>query len=133
MSRQVDAYIEALPPAKRVIAEHIRELICTTIPNVEEKYSFKIPFYYYFGMFCYLNEVPAGIELCFCRGKDLVMTWPQLETKGRAMVASLLLQSEKDIRQKQVAHILLHAADWNQEAKLSGISMVASKKKKGRN
>lgn len=128
MHRLVTAWIEALPETKRDLAETLRALIHRMVPHVDERYSFKLPFYHYFGMFCYINEVKNGVELCFCRGKDLVLTWPQLELKGRAIVASVLLTEPKEIDSLQIGQLLLHAAEWNKEAHILKKPMVRKKK-----
>jgi uncharacterized protein len=129
MNRLVDAYIESLPETKREIAEAIRELILTTIPDVEEKLSFKIPFYHYFGMFCYLNEVEEGIDVGFCKGKDLVFAWPQLDLRDRVMVASVIITSKKEIQTFQLEQLLQAASHWQIEAKQMKVPMVKTKKK----
>lgn len=132
MNRLVDEYIESLPDEKREIAEQLREMILSLIPNVQEKLSFKIPFYHYHGMFCYLNEVRDGIDLGLCRGKDLVDVLPQLEQGKRVMVASVIIRSKKEIQTKQIEEVLLTAANWQQEAKRLKISMINAKKKKAK-
>ncbi len=129
MNRLVDEYIESLPDEKREIAGHLREMILTLIPHVQEKLSFKIPFYHYHGMFCYLNEVKDGIDLGLCRGKDLVDVLPQLEQGKRVMVASVIVRSKKEIQTKQIEEVLLTAANWQEEAKRLKISMINAKKK----
>jgi uncharacterized protein len=129
MNRLVDEYIESLPEEKREIAEQLRELIHTVVPHVQEKHSFKIPFYHYHGMFCYLNEVADGIDLGLCRGKDLVDVLPQLELRNRVMVASVILRSKKEIQTKNIQEVLLTAANWQEEAKRLKISMINTKKK----
>jgi len=129
MNRLVDEYIESLPDEKREIAEQLREMILTLIPHVQEKLSFKLPFYHYHGMFCYLNEVKDGIDLGLCRGKDLVDVLPQLEQGKRVMVASVIVRSKKEIQTKQIEEVLLTAANWQEEAKRLKISMINTKKK----
>ncbi len=129
MNRLVDEYIESLPDEKREIAELLREMILTLIPHVQEKLSFKIPFYHYHGMFCYLNEVKDGIDLGLCRGKDLVDVLPQLEQGKRVMVASVIVRSKKEIQTKQIEEVILTAANWQEEAKRLKISMINAKKK----
>ena len=129
MNRLVDEYIESLPDEKREIAEQVRELILSVIPNVQEKLSFKIPFYHYHGMFCYINEVKDGIDLGLCRGKDLVDVLPQLEQGKRVMVASVIIRNKKEIRSKQIEEVLLTAANWQEEAKRLKNSMINTKKK----
>nr|WP_294907387.1 DUF1801 domain-containing protein [uncultured Lacibacter sp.] len=129
MNRLVDEYIESLPDEKREIAEQIREMILTLIPHVQEKLSFKIPFYHYHGMFCYINEVKDGIDLGLCRGKDLIDVLPQLEQGKRVMVASVIVRSKKEILTKKIEDVLLTAANWQEEAKRLKISMINTKKK----
>jgi hypothetical protein len=104
-------------------------MILSIIPNVQEKLSFKIPFYHYQGMFCYLNEVKEGINLGLCRGKDLIDVLPQLEQGKRLMVASVIISNKKEIRSKQIEEVLLTAANWQEEAKRLKIPMVNTKKK----
>ena len=129
MNRLVDEYIESLPNEKREIAEQVREMILSLIPHVQEKLSFKIPFYHYHGMFCYINEVKDGIDLSLCRGKDLIDVLPQLEQGKRVMVASVIIRSKKEIQTKQIEEVLLTAANWQEEAKRLKISMINTKKK----
>jgi uncharacterized protein len=124
----VDDYMEALPEGQRQTAVALREMIFSLVPAVQEKLSFKIPFYHFFGMFCYINAVPGGIDLGLCRGKDLAAEFPSLETKGRAIVATVTLYSKKEICIKQVKEIIIAAAVWNEEAKKNKVPMV---KKKG--
>jgi uncharacterized protein len=129
MNKGVDSYIEALPDTKREIAEALRELIFSVVPNVEERLSYKIPMYHYFGMFCYMNEVKQGIDLGFMRGRDLLFAWPQLEARNRAIVASVVLTSKKDILQLNIEALLLGAAAWNEEAKRTKVPLLKSHKK----
>lgn len=129
MNRLVDEYIESLPDEKREIVEQLRELIHTVVPHVHEKHSFKIPFYHYHGMFCYLNEVSDGIDLGLCRGKDLIDVLPQLELRNRVMVASVIIRNKKEIQTKNIQEVLLTAANWQEEAKRLKISMINTKKK----
>lgn len=117
MSRQVDAYIDQLETPLAETAALIRQLLLENVPGIEEKFSFKIPFYHYHGMFCYLNKTKEGLDLGFCRGKDLVMAFPQLDLRGRDMVASVVLTQPKDIHQLQIPELIIAAAAWNEEAK----------------
>lgn len=130
MNRKVDAYIEALPEEKKELYQQLRELILENVPGVEEKLSFKIPFYHYFGMFMYLNLTKDGVDVAFCRGKDLLTTFPQLENKDRAIIASVCIKNKKDIDAFEVRQMIITAAHWNEEAKRLNISMVKKRKKK---
>ncbi|PZR25022.1 MAG: hypothetical protein DI535_19880 [Citrobacter freundii] len=128
--RAVDDYIDALPDERRVICEKIRDMIFSLVPAVEERFSFKIPFYHYFGMFLYLSNTADGIAVSFCRGKDLVDLFPELSSNGRTIVASVCISTTAEIYSKQLQEIILTAAAWNQEAKMLKIPMVKTGKKK---
>lgn len=120
----VDAYIEALPDQQRELMQQVRSLILRTVPQAEERFSFRIPFYHYFGMFCYLNKADEGIALSFCRGKDLVAAFPQLQQKNCAIIASVILYTVKDIVRLELPQLIAAAAQWNEEAKKLGVRMV---------
>jgi uncharacterized protein len=126
----VDDYILNLEGQQQKIAQRLRQMLLTLVPGIQEKFSFKIPFYHYFGMFCYINAVPNGIDLGFCRGKDLVTEFSSLQMKNRAMVASVCLYSIKEIEQKEVREIIIAAALWNEEAKKKRVPMVNKRKAK---
>lgn len=124
----VDIYIDDLPENQKAIVTILRQMLYELVPNIQEKYSFKLPFYHYFGMFCYINKIPNGIDFCFCRGKDLMNEFPQLLIKKRAKIAGVELYSLKDISTKEVKEIILTAAAWNKEAKQNNIPMVSKRK-----
>jgi uncharacterized protein len=124
MVKTVDAYIDGLPADEGMVVESLRKLIHLLVPGVQEKLSFKIPFYHYFGMFCYINRSKDGIDLGFCRGKDLTEEFPQLQLKKRAIVATLSLKTRKDISRLRVNEIIVAAAIWNEAAKKNKIPMV---------
>lgn len=123
----VDDYIFNLSAEQQAIANKVRQLLLTLVPGIQEKLSFKIPFYHYYGMFCYINAIPNGIDVGFCRGKDLAGEFEHLEEKGRAIVATVALYTTKDIQQKELREIIIAAALWNEEAKKKKIPMVKKK------
>ncbi|MBK7557035.1 MAG: DUF1801 domain-containing protein [Chitinophagaceae bacterium] len=128
MPGNVDAYLFTLTDPQQIIANRLRLLLFELVPEIQEKLSFKIPFYHYFGMFCYINAIPDGIDLGFCRGKDLVEEFPHLESRNRAIVASVTLYSLTDIYEKEVRAMIVAAALWNEEAKKKKIPMVKKMK-----
>ena len=76
----------------------------------------------------YLNNRQEGIDVAFCRGKDLLQAFPQLQRKQRAIVATLCIHDKKDIIRLELRQLIIAAAAWNEEAKRLNIPMV---KKKG--
>jgi uncharacterized protein len=123
----VDEYIFNLSSKQQAIAEKVRNLLLTLVPGIQEKFSFKIPFYHYYGMFCYINTIPNGIDVAFCRGKDLAEQFEYLNTKSRAMVASVQIYTLQEIAEKQLHEIVVTAALWNEEAKKKKIPLVKKK------
>jgi hypothetical protein len=128
MNRKVDEFIEALANEQRELCELIREMIWENVPAVEERLSFKIPFYHYFGILMYMNPSKQGIDIGFCRGKDLVEAFPQLIIGNRAIVAILTISSKKDIHSLDLRQLIITAAAWNEEAKRLKLPMVKKKK-----
>jgi hypothetical protein len=64
-SRLVDEYIEALPQPQQAIADKVRATLLESIPHLDERFSFKLPFYHYYGMFAYLRAADGVVYLCF--------------------------------------------------------------------
>jgi uncharacterized protein len=120
----VDSHIDGLTEDKKIIAVQLRSIIHALVPGVQEKFSFKIPFYHYFGMFCYINPVKDGIDLGICNGKSFADDFEHLEVKGRALIATMRLHTLKDIAAKQVKEIIATAA-------IEKENLAAAKKKKG--
>jgi hypothetical protein len=124
----VDIYIDDLPSPQKQIATKVRELIFELVPNVQEKFSYKLPFYHFHGIFCFINKIPNGIDVGFCRGQDLLNEFPQLQVKQRKLVASIELFSIKQIKEKELREIITTAAIWNEEAKRNNISIFKKNK-----
>ena len=127
-TRLVDVYIDALNENDKQIAEKIRAMLFDLVPAIEERYSFKLPFYHYFGMFCYINKVKEGIEFNFCRGKDLQMAFPELAIKNRAIIAGITIANIKEIDIGMLQELILAAAEWNETCKKNKTPMVKKKK-----
>ncbi|HAI83297.1 MAG TPA: hypothetical protein DCL43_06500 [Chitinophagaceae bacterium] len=128
---QVDVFIEQLPETEALIATHLRKLILQTVPAITEKFSFKTPFYHYHGMFCYISKLKkGGIELCFCRGKDLEDAFPQLEQRGRSIIAGVTLRQMTDIVTLEIASLIMAAAAWQAQAKQEGVPMLIAPPRK---
>jgi uncharacterized protein len=128
--KEVDQYIDDLPEELQEVAEMIRTILFRVVPDIEEKFSFKIPFYHYYGMFCYLTTLRGKrLHLSFIRGKDLASLYPQLEQKGRAMAASISFGSKKDLNKAAITELITTAAVWQKEAFDQGEGFVKRKKK----
>jgi hypothetical protein len=119
-----------MPDELQEIAEHIREILFRTVPDIQESFSFKVPFYKYFGMFCYMTTMGKKnqLHLSFLRGKDLVAMYPQLEQKGRVMAASICFSSKKGFNKAEITELITTAAIWQKEAFELGEGFLQKKK-----
>jgi uncharacterized protein len=122
--KTVDAYVDGLPSDRFMLCAYLRQLIITTVPGVEERLSFRIPFYHYYGMFMYLNNTKQGIDVAFCRGKDLIEAFPLLELKNRATIATITIVDKKQVLQYDLPQLIATAAEWNKEAKALKIPII---------
>lgn len=122
--RQVDEYIDTIPPEQQALCEKIRSMVHSLIPGVEERFSYRLPFYHYYGILLFLQYKDNGIRVTFCRGKDLVLSFPQLIRDNRAIVAHVLIRNQKDIVTTDLRSMMIAAAEWNKEAKQLGISVL---------
>lgn len=85
-------------------------------PHAQEKISYKIPFFYFYGPLCYLNPAPDGVDLSFVQGNRLSNEQKLLEEKGRKTVASIRFHSlaEVEEQESEIRQILNEAAILNQ-------------------
>lgn len=49
----VDDYMNGLPDEKRLVLEHLRQVIKSAAPEAEEVISYQMPAYKYHGILCY--------------------------------------------------------------------------------
>lgn len=91
----------------------IRQIIFETIPNVEEKYKWKIPFYYVNGKgICYLNILKNTnfVDLGFINGHKLVNNQEVLTTRNRKMIKSIEYLTLESVDVNILKEVLLEAA-----------------------
>ena len=67
----VATFIEELPLPLQRLAYQLRRLILTTLPQAEEQFKWKVPFYYAHGPLCYLTPGRGCLILGFYRGAAL--------------------------------------------------------------
>ena len=107
----VEQYILNQREPLQSIMLYIRQIIME-IPNMEEKYKYKIPFYYYKGKpICYLNILKETnyVDLSFWDGFKLSDKYNLLKGNNRKMVKSLEFKSLKEININILKETLLEA------------------------
>ena len=94
----------------------LRSIILNTADGIEEKFSFKIPFYYYYGWMCYttIERKTDSVYIAFLRGFELSDEQGILEEKGRTMVKSITYTHVKEIDEDVLLNILHEALLLNE-------------------
>lgn len=92
---------------------YVRSVIKNTLPTVEEKYSYRIPFYYYNKKpMCFLNILKGKnyVDVVFMDGKILEEKYPQLKNDNkRKRVRSLQVKSLEDFDELLFVELLKEA------------------------
>ena len=98
----------------------LRSLILYVGPHVQEKLSYKIPFFYFHGPLCYLNPTFEGLDIGLVRGRELSNEQGLLELKGRKFVKTIRLHSLAELSEKEhtIRQILNEAAILNEHYRL---------------
>jgi len=93
-----EAYILDQPEPFRAILLHVQSIIEHTIPEVELKYKYRIPFYYINGKpFCYLNQSKDYVDIGFWSAAHLTVHLDKMTTAGRKVMKSLRYKSLLEI------------------------------------
>lgn len=114
-------YILNQPEPYKGILLQVQLLIETTVPEVELRFKYKIPFYYLGGKpFCYLNVPPKKtyVDVGFWSSAHLSVHVDKMITKGRKVIKSLRyhtladLDAEVLIAVLQEARMVNHKGFW---------------------
>ncbi|AMM50204.1 hypothetical protein TH61_02105 [Rufibacter sp. DG15C] len=71
-SPQVSAYIQHQESELQPLLQRLRRFILQAAPQVEERFIYKCPFYYYLGQLCYMSTTKTGSAyLGFVKGMHL--------------------------------------------------------------
>jgi hypothetical protein len=72
----VSEFLSFLPEEELKIVEALRMLVMKCIPDVKEKLSYNVPFYFRYARICFIwpgsvpwgKKIKTGVELGFCKG-----------------------------------------------------------------
>ena len=119
-------YISAQPDHTRQIMNLLRSWIHDLGPHTQEKISYHIPFFYFYGPLCYLSPNNDGVDLSFVKGNELEDESGLLDARDRKQVKSVTLYSiaEAEEHEDEIRRLLNQAAIVNE--------YHASRKKKKR-
>jgi hypothetical protein len=100
---------------------YIRSVIFKTLPKVEERYSYKIPFYYHNKKaLCYLNVLKNTdfVDIAFVQGFLLENKFPQLKDhNNRKQVRSLQIKRIDFFDERTFSKILKEASNLLDKSK----------------
>jgi uncharacterized protein YdhG (YjbR/CyaY superfamily) len=113
---EVQEYISEQRISQKEIMSVLRRWILDLGPHAQEKISYTVPYFYFYGPLCYLTAPADGVDLSFAHGKKLSNEQKLLEVKNRKTVASIRFHSlaEVEEREEQIRQILNEAAILNQ-------------------
>jgi len=108
--------ISEQPDPQREIMTILRSWILDLGPHTQEKLSYKIPYFSFYGTLCYLNPHEEGIDLGFTKGYELTDDQKILESKGRKQVKTVTFHSVAELEENEetIRHILNEAAILNE-------------------
>ncbi|MCM5661421.1 DUF1801 domain-containing protein [Galbibacter mesophilus] len=102
-----ETYILKQPEKYREILMYLQLIIEKSINDLELKFKWHLPFYYYKTKpFCYLNVTHGYVDLCFMKGTQLTQHQDKLIGENRKLVKSLRYWSLDEIN-KTVIHEVL--------------------------
>lgn len=109
----VDQYFFIQEEPYQSIMLYVRSIILKTIPEVAEKFSYKIPFYYYKKKpMVYINRLKGTnyVDISFMDGKLLEKDFMQLKDyKNRKRVRSIQVHSLEEFDEQAFVNILNEA------------------------
>lgn len=110
---QVDSFIEQLNGEQEKIMLLLRSEIHASIPQVQEKLAYGIPFFYFMGPMVYLSPKRNGVEVGFSKGYLFRHGLEYLDDKNRKQVRSFFLSSIQDYKPELFLMLLYEAMDIN--------------------
>lgn len=109
-------FINEQPQPQREIMTILRSWILDSGPHTQEKISYKIPYFSFYGAMCYLNPNEEGVDLGFTKGYELSNDQGILEAKGRRQVKTVTFHSVAELEENEdtIRHLLNEAAILNE-------------------
>ena len=117
----VETYILEQKEPYQSILIHLRFLIKRVIPEIEETYNYRIPFFKYENKpLLYLNILKGTdyVDVGFVRGVNLETAFPELQNySNRKQVRSLQIKNLDDFNEQRFAQLLMVAKEELKQAK----------------
>lgn len=112
--KSIDDYIYAQVEPYQSIMIYVRSIISKALPEVEEKYSYKIPFFMWKKKpMIYFNVLKGTnfVDVAFVQGILLEHNYPQLKNyNNRKQVRSLQIKAIEEIDELMLVQLVKDAA-----------------------
>jgi len=122
--RSVGELLDFLDPERLEMVELLRELVLETVPGVEERLSFNVPFYRKYGALCFIwpgsvswgSTVWEGVEFGFNNGHLLADEDRYLDRGKRKQVFTKRFFSVQEVKMNidRLRALLMEAAEVNE-------------------
>ena len=114
----INDFLDFLPGNERIVVEQLREIVYECIPNVNEKLSYNVPYYYGNKRICFIwpSSVPwgnvqkDGVLFGFCRGNLIEDDLNYLEKGSRKQVFTKTFFALDDLDEQMLRNYLMKAA-----------------------
>lgn len=112
----VRQFISEQSDPKREIMTILRSWILDLGAHTQEKLSYKIPYFYFYGTLCFLHPDEDGVDLGFTKGYELSDDQKILEAHGRKHVKSITFYSLAQLEEYEdpIRRLLNEAAILNE-------------------
>lgn len=105
-----ESYILNRPQPFRDMLLHLQLVIEHTVPNVDLRYKYKIPFYYTEGRpLCYTNQTKDYVDVGFWNSAYLTVHTEHMVREGRKVMKSLRYRSLEEINDTILKEVLADA------------------------
>lgn len=109
MHPSVERYIYEASPEHQKILFTVREIILSLSPKIEERFSFKVPFYHYHGALCYLSISKKKVYMGFVKGSELIDESGLLTQGHRKMIAVITFEDKGLIPHDVIQNLLVQS------------------------
>lgn len=119
--KPVDAYFLKQQEPYQSIMLYVRQVILKTLPNITERYSYKIPFYNLGKKpMLYLNVLKGTdfVDVAFVQGILLENDFPELQNYNkRKQVRSIQIKNMEDLDELRFSKLLIAAEKQLEQSK----------------
>lgn len=116
--RSVDEMLDHIPDREQRIVERLRSIVFESIPDVREKLSYNVPFYFRHKRICFIwpgsvawGKVRQGVQFGFEHGNKLTDPDGWLERGDRKQVYTKTFNSLKEIDEDRLRMFLFEAVE----------------------